>query len=564
MTMMKRFFALSFVAALFVMCQFLVACGDDDNNNGAEQPQVPELTINLTIAQTPAIDFTKSVDQSVSIFTPSLSLSSEDAQLNRYEVTFSNEKILNADAQGHVTASDLKDVFESIFGADAVGQKELPVSVVAVVDYDGKSELSSSVSTKVLVRLNAASYATAENVGRKDIMLQGFYWDSQKVTGWSQMLSHVEDVAKQFTCIWLPPSASAEGNATVGGNNVGYHPRIWNDQNSCWGTADDLKTLNAKFHEAGVKVIADIVINHRAGYTDWCNFPVDDFGSFGSFQLTGEHVCSDDETNTGHKADDAWGAKDTGDKWDGARDLDHTNEYLQKDIIAYLSWLKAEMGYDGFRYDLVKGYEGKYVGIYNEATDPYLSVGECWDGNYDVVASWINATGKKSMAFDFPAKYAIFNDGLAQSNYSKMTWKEKDVDRPAGMIHNAEYRPYSVTFVDNHDTYRDNSKYTGDVPMAYAVLLASPGIPCVFWPHWTSDADAINGQIAVRKLVGIGAESPCEVTSSGTCYESLTIGENGSLVCRVGKRASSEAPEGYVLSCSGTGWYYFISENLAE
>lgn len=39
-------------------------------------------------------------------------------------------------------------------------------------------------------------------------------------------------------------------------------------------------------HAKGVKVIADIVINHRAGDTGWGNFTKDDFGTYGTYQLT--------------------------------------------------------------------------------------------------------------------------------------------------------------------------------------------------------------------------------------------------------------------------------------
>ena len=154
--------------------------------------------------------------------------------------------------------------------------------------------------------LPVASQAQAPEKS-EDVMLQGFYWDSQTVTGWTQLTAMAEELGKNFTCIWLPPSASAEGNTTVGGNNVGYHPRIWNDQNSCWGTAADLKTLVSTLHDNGVKVIADIVVNHRAGYTSWVTFPVDDFGEFGKFQLTAAHVCKDDEVNTNTSAGSEYG-----------------------------------------------------------------------------------------------------------------------------------------------------------------------------------------------------------------------------------------------------------------
>lgn len=400
-------------------------------------------------------------------------------------------------------------------------------------------------------------------VGRTDIMLQGFYWDSQKETGWDYLMQQAPEIGKYYTCVWLPPSSAASANPVTGDTNVGYHPMIWNNQNSCWGSQSSLMALNQLLHKNGVKVIADIVINHRAGYTDWCNFSPDDFGEYGSFQLTGEHICSGDETNTDHKKGEATGAADTGENWGGARDLDMTSEYVQKDITAYLLWLKNYIGYDGWRYDFCKGYSGYYNYIFNKASEPYLSVGEYWDGNYDLVAKWIDDTYKQSMAFDFPAKYAIFNNGLAKGAFASMTWKEDNTTaRPAGMIHHQTYRPYSVTFVDNHDSYRDDNKYTGDIPQAYAILLASPGIPCVFWPHWTSNKEIIKSQIETRQKLGIGAESDCVVTVASGYYESVTTGEKGKLICRVGTQAPSDAPQGYSLADSGKGWYYFTSDNL--
>lgn len=401
----------------------------------------------------------------------------------------------------------------------------------------------------------------------EDIMLQGFYWDSQSETGWTKLDKLAPQIGKTFTCIWLPPSASAEGGGAVGGNNVGYHPRQWNNQTSCWGTADDLKTLITDLHAQGVRVIADIVVNHRAGDTDWGNFTADDFGTYGSYQLTAAHICHNDEMNTdassGSWYGQATGAADTGENWGGARDLDHTSTYVQDDVKAYLNWLKGEFGYDGWRYDFVKGFGGEYVGLYNDATSPYLSVGEYWDGSYDKVAAWINATEKKSMAFDFPMKYDALNNGLAKSDYSKMTWKENYVTpRPAGMIHHRDYNRYAVTFVDNHDTYRDANKFTGYVEQAYAFILSAPGVPCVFWPHWRSNQTAIDAQASARRTAGIHSQSEVEVTVCDKYYESLSVGKRGSLICRIGFAAPREVPEGYFLACNGTNWWYYLSDNL--
>ena len=150
----------------------------------------------------------------------------------------------------------------------------------------------------------------------------------------------------------------------------------------------------------------------------------------------------------------------------------------------------------------MKGYAGKYTKIYNEYSVPEFSVGEYWDGNYDAVKAWIDATGKTSAAFDFPFKYAV-NDAFASNDLTKLVWKANGTNpQPAGMIHYG-YQQYSVTFVDNHDTYRDGSKFTGNVIAANAFMLCSPGTPCVFLPHWKSFKNEIKRLIAVRNAVGV-------------------------------------------------------------
>ena len=53
---------------------------------------------------------------------------------------------------------------------------------------------------------------------------------------------------------------------------------------------------------------------------------------------------------------------DTGEDWPGMRDLDHNSANVQTIVKAYLQMLKDKFGYAGFRYDMVKGYAGKFTG----------------------------------------------------------------------------------------------------------------------------------------------------------------------------------------------------------
>ena len=89
------------------------------------------------------------------------------------------------------------------------------------------------------------------------------------------------------------------------------------------------------------------------------------------------------------------------------------------------------------------------------------------------MAAWIEATGRQSAAFDFPLKF-VLNDAFASGDMSKLVWLANGSNpQPAGMIHFG-YPQYSVTFVDNHDTYRDNNKFNGNVLAANAFILAAP------------------------------------------------------------------------------------------
>lgn len=203
---------------------------------------------------------------------------------------------------------------------------------------------------------------------------------------------------------------------------------------------------------------------------------------------------------------------------------------------------------------MVKGYGGQYTKIYNEYSKPTYSVGEYWDG-YDPIAAWIEATGKQSAAFDFPFKYAV-NEAFSSNDMTKLVWKANGTNpQPAGMIH-FNYRQQAVTFIDNHDTYRDGSKFTGNVMAANAFMLCSPGTPCVFLPHYKVNKTAIQTLINIRNSVGLSNTSAVKVLQTTTdCYMAEVTGSKGTLVVKVGSAMVS--PSGYTdsdIKASGTDY----------
>ena len=77
----------------------------------------------------------------------------------------------------------------------------------------------------------------------------------------------------------------------------------------------------------------------------------------------------------------AWGGKGghkTGDDYPAAPNIDHTQDKIRSDIVQWLGYLK-DVGYDGWRFDFVRGYGGQFVKQYVDATVPQLAFGEYWD-----------------------------------------------------------------------------------------------------------------------------------------------------------------------------------------
>lgn len=403
-----------------------------------------------------------------------------------------------------------------------------------------------------------------------DIMLQGFYYDSYTDKGygrtkWTDLTSQAQEIAETFSMVWLPPSAKSEGG-------TGYHPKQWCNQSGDWGSKSQLTSLISALNTNGAAnptghcyAIADIVINHKSG-NSWLDLDNEDFGSYGKFTLYeagySSYVCSDDEAVG--KGYSCRGAKDAGYDWQcdasggycAARDLDHSNSYLRDAIKAYLQWMKGEIGYNGWRYDLVKGYLGKYTKEYNAAGGAYYSVGEYWDGSYNALKHWIEETGWTSTAFDFCLKYSALNEALASNNYSGMA----GYGSFTGLAGSDDTKRYATTFVDNHDTFRDHNKFGGDWTKANAYIIAGPGIPCVFWPHWVNCKNDIKNMAKARYACGIHSQSACTTSSTGSYYKCETTGTKGKLICFIGSGWSD--PQGFTKACSGTGWAYYTNVTI--
>ena len=397
------------------------------------------------------------------------------------------------------------------------------------------------------------------------VMLQGFYWDSYRASRWSNLEAQADDLAPYFSLVWIPQSANCGS-----GNSMGYNDLYWfSNYNSSFGNETQLRSMIKTFKSKGIGTIADVVINHRNTLTSWTDFPVEKYKGL-TYKMNSTDICSDDDNGKTL----AWANKqtpkvslssnkDTGDGWDGMRDLDHNSSNVQTVVKAYLDMLLNDFGYAGFRYDMVKGYAGKFTGIYNTAAKPGFSVGEYLDGDVSKVTTWINATKVNgvptSAAFDFPVRYAVRD--LIKSNWGSMA--------KSGLISDATYRQYAVTFVENHDTeYRSSDEKQDpirkDTLAANAFILASCGTPCVFYKHWQAYPTDIKKMINARHIAGITntSNTTFNVSVDSQCNVLKTEGSKGTLYAVMGANANNyKAPSGYTEILRGYHYRYLLSNS---
>lgn len=418
---------------------------------------------------------------------------------------------------------------------------------------------------KKIYSLIVALFATASMLAQGwpaqygGVMLQGFSWDSYVDTKWTNLESQADELSQYFNLIWIPQS----GNCNTSYNNMGYMPVYYFNQNSSFGTENELRSMIKTFKAKGTGMIADVVINHRnnlgAGGS-WTDFPEETYKGV-KYQMLPSDICGNDDggktktwaTGKGQTL----GNNDTGEDWSGCRDLDHSSSNVQKCINAYLKYLLDDLGYTGLRYDMTKGYAGSYTAAYNKASGVKYSVGEYWDGNVSNLKGWVDRTKDNgtimSAAFDFPFRYTV-RDAVNANSWTKLG--------NSSLMRQAGYSQFAVTFVENHDTqYRSSTEQQDpikkDTLAANAFMLAMPGTPCVFLPHWKAYKQEIKGMIDLRKAMGITNTSAFTTLQNSTSQYAVSVnGENGTLAVVVGNDASKYTNSNYVKAAGG--WHYAL------
>ncbi|XP_068651222.1 alpha-amylase 3, chloroplastic-like isoform X2 [Aristolochia californica] len=383
-----------------------------------------------------------------------------------------------------------------------------------------------------------------------EILCQGFNWESHKSGRWYLEL---DDKAKElsslgFTIIWLPPpteSVSPEG----------YMPRDLYNLSSRYGSMEQLKSLVNRLHEEGIKVLGDVVLNHRCAHYQNQNGVWNIFG--GQMNWDDRAIVADDPHFQGR------GNKSSGDNFHAAPNIDHSQDFVRKDIKEWLNWLRKEIGYDGWRLDFVRGFWGGYVKDYMDATEPYFAVGEYWDSlsyNYGSldhcqdahrqrIIDWINASTGTAGAFDVTTK-GILHATLEKCEY----WRLSDEKgKPPGVV--GWWPSRAVTFIENHDTGSTQGHWrfpSGKEMQGYAYILTHPGTPAVFYDHVFSHyKDEIAKLISLRHRSMIHCRSTVKIIKADRDVYAANIDEKVEMKIGPGHYDPPGGPQKWIVAAEG-------------
>ncbi|KAL0052418.1 hypothetical protein WJX82_001760 [Trebouxia sp. C0006] len=390
----------------------------------------------------------------------------------------------------------------------------------------------------------------AEGSGH-EILLQGFNWESWKQGWYHKLMDQADEFADLgITCIWLPPPTDSV-------SPQGYMPGDLYNLNSKYGSQEDLKRCVAKLQSKGLKVLCDIVINHRCAQKQDKNGIWNVFG--GKMAWDAEAIVVNDRKFKGR------GNRATGDEFAAAPNIDHMQDYVRKDLTDWMEWLRDDIGFDGWRFDFVRGYGGQFVREYVLATEPHYVVGEYWDSlDYDgsvprinqdrhrqQTVDWITAAGGAATAFDVTTK-GILHAVFEKDELNRLRDGE---GRPPGVM--GWWPSRATTFLENHDTGSTQGHWRfpeEGYEQGLVYLMTHPGTPCLFYDDLLEPKKKamIQKLVALRQKAGINCRSKVNIKHA---QKFLYVAEiDGSLLMKIGKAKYEPDSQQWKVLESGKNW----------
>lgn len=393
-----------------------------------------------------------------------------------------------------------------------------------------------------------------------ETMMQYFEWylpsDSTLWNKLTKDAKHLENIG--ITHIWLPPAyKGAGGKEDVGYGVYDLYDLGEFDQKGAvqtkYGTKDEYLNAIKELKLNNIKVLADIVLNHKMGadetenvlavqddYSDrnvsltdaipikvWTKYTFPGRGNtYSDFKWNWTHFHGVDwDENTGKAAIYKFYGKhwdEDVDKENGnydylmGADIDLNNFDVVKELKNWGKWYLNTTGVDGFRLDAVKHIRSEFYPewlkeLREESGKELFTVGEYWSANIDVINSYLEKTEGCMSLFDVPLHYNLYRASISNGEFNMSQIFD-------GTIVQANPEK-AVTFVDNHDTELGQALESW-IPdwfkiHAYSlILLRKDGLPCVFYGDYygvpakdiSSKQDILDILLKVRKYYAYGEQ----------------------------------------------------------
>jgi alpha-amylase len=195
------------------------------------------------------------------------------------------------------------------------------------------------------------------------------------------------------------------------------------------------------------------------------------------------------------------------------------NTNVVDEMKAWGEWIVNDIGFDGFRIDAVKHIDSTFINewikhVENNSTKDLFFVGEAWVEDTATLKDYLDTvdsrdTGTSDLkVFDFPlrAYFKNMRDGNGSFDMSSLA--------NAGLSNEYGYDFRAVSFLDNHDTSRDEGSYGKEPISKYAyqaysyILTRNYATPSVFWKDYYQFGmkDKLDKLIKARKYYAYGAE----------------------------------------------------------
>ena len=360
-----------------------------------------------------------------------------------------------------------------------------------------------------------------------------------------------------ITDVWLPPAY--KGNSGI--DDVGYGVYDLYDLGEFdqkgtvptkYGTREDYLAAIDALHCHGLRVIADIVLNHRMGADDaqmvhatkyapndrlrkiverkkikaWTGFRFPGRKQrYSAFKWDHRHFTAVDYnalTNSnavfklmGHRwaqnVDQEYGNYD----YLMGADVDFSNPEVREELEGWGKWYLDTTGVDGLRLDAVKHISSVFFVWWLKVLRKYrredfFAVGEYWNSDLDTLLGYLERSDRVMSLFDVALHFRFVQAGREGAAFDLRTIFDNTLlSREPGL---------SVTFVDNHDTQPGQAlqSWVPDwfKPLAYGlILLREAGDPCVFYgdlygiPHsGISPVRELEGLLMARKRYAHGEQ----------------------------------------------------------